>query len=460
MRRIELSYQADSTWRFARLASRPWSAFLDSGWPRATRGRHDILVAEPYATIVTRGPETVMEDSYGRTVSDADPWLLLRRLLGAHRPGLPGLPFAGGAVGYFAYDLGRRIEHLPARVRARTAMPDMAVGLYDWAVVVDHLDRRAWLVDAGADEAAIRALRELMEQPPPAGPVPIAPSFQVLSPVRSEISREEYAAAFDRIQQHIRDGDCYQINFAQRFSAQAAGDPWDAYRWLRTLNPAPFAAYLAHPDGAVLSSSPERFLAIRDGEVETRPIKGTRPRSRDVLEDAALARELATSVKDRAENVMIVDLLRNDLGKSCRIGSIRVPELFVIESYATVHHLVSAVRGELAPDRHALEVLRGCFPGGSITGAPKLRAMQIIDELESHCRGVYCGAIGYIGFDGSMDTNIAIRTLVVHDGRMHCWAGGGIVADSRMQAEYQESLDKAAAMIALYERTRAPHVDH
>jgi para-aminobenzoate synthetase component 1 len=250
------------------------------------------------------------------------------------------------------------------------------------------------------------------------------------------------------------------VNLAQRFSARAEGVAWDAYKYLRQLNPAPHSAFMLTPFGAVLSSSPERFLKVENGHVETKPIKGTRPRAADPARDAALAEELRASLKDRAENVMIVDLLRNDLGKVCRVGSVSVPKLFAIESFATVHHLVSTIVGELKPDQHAVDLLRGCFPGGSITGAPKIRSMQIIEELEPHRRSVYCGAIGYIGHDGNMDTNIAIRTLVYSDGWMHAWAGGGIVMDSSMESEYQESLDKAAAMLRLFMRTEDKFVVH
>jgi para-aminobenzoate synthetase component 1 len=233
---------------------------------------------------------------------------------------------------------------------------------------------------------------------------------------------------------------------------RARGEPWLAYRTLRRINAAPFSAYLSTPYGQILSASPEQFLKLSAGSVETRPIKGTRPRSSDPAQDRAAAAALQMSVKDRAENLMIVDLLRNDLGKTCAPGSVKVPKLFALESFATVHHLVSTVTGRLAAGYDALDLLRGCFPGGSITGAPKLRAMEIIEELEPHRRGVYCGAIGYLGFDGGMNTNIAIRTAVHSEGTMRFWAGGGIVADSVMEAEYQESFDKAAAMLKLVEQ--------
>src|SRR5690606_14358319 len=224
---------------------------------------------------------------------------------------------------------------------------------------------------------------------------------------------------------------------------------------LRIINPAPFSAYLNTPYAQILSASPERFLRVVGGRVETRPIKGTRPRAGHARLDAEIIEALAASEKDRAENLMIVDLLRNDLSKCCAPGTVRVPRLFEVESFATVHHLVSTVTGELRADRDALDLLRGCFPGGSITGAPKLRAMQIIEELEPHRRGVYCGAIGYLGFDGGMDLNIAIRTMVYSRGVIRFWAGGGIVADSRLEDEYQETYDKAAAMLRLLQQSGA-----
>jgi para-aminobenzoate synthetase component 1 len=283
--------------------------------------------------------------------------------------------------------------------------------------------------------------------------------FRVTSTVTSNLTRGHYARAFGRIARYIAEGDCYQVNLAQRFSATAVGDPWLAYQALRVMNPAPFAAYLSTPYAHVLSASPERFLRVENGRVETKPIKGTRPRAGHARLDAELAQALRASEKDRAENVMIVDLLRNDLSKNCRLGSVKVPRLFEVETFATVHHLVSTVTGELAPGRDALHLLRGCFPGGSITGAPKVRAMEIIEELEPHRRGVYCGGIGYVGFDGAMDCSIAIRTLVHARGEIRFWAGGGIVADSKVEDEYQETFDKAAAMLKLLQQATAGSLD-
>lgn len=447
----ELPYQRDSSTLFAAIAEEPWSIFLDSGYPHTDTGRYDIMAARPYKTLETVGEETVIRsrDGTAETSSD-DPFQLLKQHLGERRENLSGLPFCGGALGYFAYDLGRRIEHLPQIAINDIALPDMAIGLYDWAVVVDHHQRRTWLVGYGLDPDTFEHWQELLHLFQTGAKRPPL-NFRPASEVVSNLDKTSYAKAFDRIKHYIHEGDCYQVNLAQRFALEVQGSPWDAYLRLRRINPAPFASFMNLADGAVLSSSPERFLKVANGLVETRPIKGTRRRSAFAYEDKALAVELLESEKDRAENLMIVDLLRNDLGKTCITGSVSVPKLFALESYATVHHLVSTVTGQLKPDRHAIDLLRGCFPGGSITGAPKLRSMEIIEELEPHRRKVYCGAIGYIGFDGSMDCNIAIRTLVYHDNRMYCWAGGGIVMDSMMEAEYQECFDKAAALLHLLE---------
>jgi len=394
----------------------------------------------------------------GVRISPDDPFLLLRELLQPVAAAGSPLPFSGGAIGYFGYDLGRRLERLPNLAVDDEQLPELAIGLYDWSVVVDHLERRAWLAAAGRVPRTSQQWRELIERfSTPAAERTRTP-FCTLSAIRSNMTREQYAAAFERIKRYIEDGDCYQVNLAQRFEARASGDPWTAYQALRVMNPAPHAAYLNLPFAQVLSASPERFLQLQEGRVETRPIKGTRPRAGHPRLDAELALELRHSAKDRAENVMIVDLLRNDLAKSCRPGSVRVPRLFEVESFASVHHLVSTVTGELAAGRDALDLLRGCFPGGSITGAPKVRAMQIIEELEPQRRGVYCGAIGYLGFDGNMDLNIAIRTLVLSRGEIRFWAGGGIVADSKLEDEYQETFDKARAMLTLLQQSAAAGV--
>lgn len=452
-----LPYRQDSAELFEAIADEPWAVFLDSGRPRSTAGRLDILASRPSTTLVTRGGMTEIRrhapgvSGATTTLSPADPFDLLRQYLapdGRH----DGMPFGGGAIGYFGYDLGRRLERLPSRARDNEAIPDMAVGIYDWAVVVDHEQKAAWLSGAGRDPRTLRdwdSLARLFHDPPLAGArSPARAPFKV-GPMQGNFDQDAYRRAFARIQRYIAAGDCYQVNLAQRFQASVAGDHWLGYQALRRLNPAPYSTYLNHPTVRVLSSSPERFLVVRQGRVETKPIKGTRPRAAAPEADSALARELQGSIKDRAENLMIVDLLRNDLGKACCPGSVAVPRLFEIESFATVHHLVSTVIGRLDRNMDAIGLLRASFPGGSITGAPKLRAMEIIEELEPDRRGVYCGAIGWLGFNGDMDTNIAIRTLVSSDNRLRFWAGGGIVADSKVEEEFQECLDKAAAMLRL-----------
>ncbi len=456
----EWPYQPDAGRLFAAtLADLPWAVLLDSGRPGAAGGRFDILAAAPRATLVTRGGSTEIRSSDGVRRSRQDPFVLLQDALGPRRPVSAEVPFWGGALGYFGYDLGRRFERLPQIARDAEGLPEMAVGLYDWALVTDHARQRTYFVGDERRPAVRARGAELRERLRRAGASRV-PAFRVTGPVRSNMDAQAYARAFARIKHYLRAGDCYQVNLAQRFAAPAQGDAWAAYLMLRDTNPAPFAAYLNLPFAQVLSASPERFLRVVDGRVETKPIKGTRPRSPDPASDRRLARELCASDKDRAENLMIVDLLRNDLGKSCRCGSVQVPRLFDLESFATVHHLVSTVTGRLAKGRGPLELLRGCFPGGSITGAPKLRAMEIIEELEPHRRGVYCGAIGYVGHDGGMDTNIAIRTLVYSAGVIRCWAGGGLVVDSELDAEYQESFDKAAALLRVLNRFEAAGQEH
>jgi para-aminobenzoate synthetase component I len=446
-----LPYLPDSARLFAPLAHQPWSMLLDSAYHGNQTGRFDILVAEPVCTLQTWGLLTLIERDGRVRRSFDDPLSLLQQQLGPQREAVQELPFCGGALGYLAYDLGRRFEHLPECAQNREALPDMAVGIYDWAVVIDHQHACSWLVGYGLDEAQIEDLVARFSQYRDAEP---SEPFRVLAEPQANMSEAQYTQAFARIKHYLQEGDCYQVNLTQRFSSPCSGDPWQAYQVLRQINAAPFSAYLHVPDAQILSSSPERFLRVCRGHVETKPIKGTRPRSENPREDREYMHELAASSKDRAENVMIVDLLRNDIGRSCSPGSVAVPELFAVESYATVHHLVSTVVGELSPQRHALDLMRSCFPGGSITGAPKIRAMQIIEELEPHRRGVYCGAIAYIGYDGNMDSNIAIRTLVHNQGEMRFWAGGGIVFDSVAAAEYQECFDKGAALLELLRRFR------
>ena len=444
-----LPYWPDNRRYYAQLRDLPWPVWLDSGFPESGGGRYDILAADPYATLVCKNYLTDLAQP-GEPVRQVrgDPLPLLRSVLGEPCESIGDLPFCGGAIGFLGYDLARTLGQLAPR-RGLPGWPDMAIGLYDWAVVIDHVGQRSYFVRQGRDPRSDHgwqsALRRLLAAP-----------ATVLSDVAGNGSLVEsgmppavYAQGFGRIKGYIRDGDCYQVNFAQRFKAHIAQDAWSLYQRMRLENPAPYGALLEYPFGQVLSSSPEQFLSLHDGRVQTRPIKGTRPRGETAAQDMALRAQLLSSEKDRAENVMIVDLLRNDLGKVCRPGSIAVPSLFRVESFATVHHLVSTVSGRLRGDQDALDLIAACFPGGSITGAPKRRAMQIIDELEPLRREVYCGSVIRLGFDGNLDSSIAIRTLLMQGHDAYYWAGGGIVADSECEAEYQESLDKAAAFLRL-----------
>lgn len=352
-------------------------------------------------------------------------------------------------IGYLGYDFGRRIERLPEPNQDDLGLPDARLGLYAWALVTDHEERSSRLVFhpvLAADER--ERLIRLFEDGHDGDALP---PFQLAAPFRPDLSREQYREALERVHGYILAGDCYQVNYTQRFRAPCSGSPWLAYRALREACPTPFSGYLELPEGAVLSLSPERFIQLHGGQVETRPIKGTRPRGDTPEADRNNAEALLASEKDRAENLMIVDLLRNDLGRSCRPGSVRVPELFAVETYPNVHHLVSSVRGELAADKDALDLLEGSFPGGSITGAPKVRAMQIIDELEPTQRSIYCGSLLYLDVRGEMDSSIAIRTVLVKDGQASCWAGGGIVADSNWEEEYEESLTKVGVLLRTLE---------
>lgn len=427
---------------FAPLAQQPWAMLLHSGFAEHSHNRFDILVAEPRVTLTTCGASTEIRQGIASSCSPNDPFQLLQQQLDAinlNPPANGDLPFQGGALGLFGYDLGRRIETLPQLAQADIELPDMAVGIYDWALIADHQKQRLTLLSYGDVEQRWQWLGQ--QQAPSTQPFALTGQWQ------ANMTRQQYGEKFRRIQAYLRSGDCYQINLAQRFSAPYQGDEWQAFCQLNASNRAPFSAFLRLPQNAVLSVSPERFLWLANQQIQTRPIKGTLPRLADAALDAQQAQKLASSEKDRAENLMIVDLLRNDIGRVAQPGTVRVPELFVVEPFPAVHHLVSTITATLPATTPATELLRACFPGGSITGAPKVRAMAIIEELEPHRRNAYCGSIGYISLCGTMDSNITIRTLLTENGRISCSAGGGIVADSQEQAEYQETFDKVGRIL-------------
>ncbi|RQM39183.1 aminodeoxychorismate synthase component 1 [Erwinia psidii] len=423
---------------FSSVSQQPWAMLLHSGFADHSDNRFDIMVAEPLITLTTLGDITHIHTAHGVTQHREDPLSLLHNTLQNCRftaTENADYPFQGGALGLFGYDLGRRFEKLPYCAEQDLHTPDMAIGIYDWALIADHHQRKVTLIVQGDASSRLDWLEKLPSQPS------VEP-FRLTSPWLSNMTREQYGEKFRQVQHWLHSGDCYQINLAQRFQASYHGDEWQAFRRLNQQNRAPFSAFIRLPGSTILSLSPERFLNITGGVIETRPIKGTLPRLSDPAADRAQAAALAHSPKDRAENLMIVDLLRNDIGRVAKPGSVQVPELFVVEPFPAVHHLVSTITAELRPELSPCDLLRACFPGGSITGAPKVRAMDIIDRLEPHRRNAWCGSIGYLSVCGRMDTSITIRTLTAEKGQLYCTAGGGIVADSNEQAEYQETFDK------------------
>jgi para-aminobenzoate synthetase component I len=456
----ELTPCPDVADTLATFADQPGVLLLDSALVREPTGRYSFLTADPFEAFV------VDRAAFGR-----DPFEpIARRLRAFETDAVTGLPpFQGGAAGLFSYELGGAFEKVPRARYDEFQLPDLAAGLYDWVIAWDHREHRAWIISQGfpaqAPAEREKRARQRLEfvrgrlassasARVSAGPAPrtvsaFAPQFPApgLDGLTSNFSRDAYLRAVERTIEWIFAGDIFQANLSQRLLYPARLDPITLAGRLRQCNPAPFGGAFLFDDWAVVSASPERFVSIHGGEVETRPIKGTRRRPPVPEADLYTRDELRESQKDQAENVMIVDLLRNDLSRVCAPGSIRVPQLCAVETYETVQHLVSEVRGRLDVDRTVWDLWRAAFPGGSITGAPKVRAMEIIAELEPTVRGPYCGSLFYVGYDGACDSNILIRTFVCRHGWIACGVGGGIVADSDPAAEYEETLDKAAGML-------------
>lgn len=432
--------------RFGNIASEPGAIWLDSGNTGFSGASYEIIACKPsqearVSSVAIDGRYTTAGDTF------SDQTDIFDRIQGLQRssmaPGSVQLPFYGGVMGYLGYDLNRSLEKLAPQPPSPGPFPAAWLGYYPWALVQDIVEQKAWLV---ADKPASLELAKdwlgHMDRQQPAHP-----EFRLQHDWLASSSPREYRQSVAKIKRLIHAGDCYQVNLAQHFKAGYRGHPWTAYRHLRQLLPAPFSAFINTGDGYLLSHSPERFLRIGNQRITTSPIKGTRPRGQSRQADARYASELLHSAKDRAENLMIVDLLRNDLGRSCVPGSISADALFALESYANVHHLVSTISGQLRSDITPLQALRSAFPGGSITGAPKIRAMDIINKLEPVSRSAYCGAVFYYSNHGQFDSNIAIRSLVADGRDIHCWGGGGIVADSDPQQEYDESLNKIEILL-------------
>lgn len=455
---------------FELFLERPNSFFLDSGMDTGKLGCYSFIGADPFLVMSSCGKDVRLRSGGKESRLTGNPFDILGQLLKEYHLDTVEMPvpFIGGAVGYLSYELGHFIERLPSKAIDDLGLPESCLGFYDLVVAFDNLSGEAYVIASGFPETdetrrldkarrriaetrrRLSGCRQTAASPPP-------PMSRTLNPVTltGGFKHDEYLAAVSRARRYIIDGDIFEVNLSQRFTAEMAATPYELYQRLRQINPAPFAAYLGFDKVAVVSASPERFLRQQGDLVETRPIKGTRHRGKTPEEDGALAKELLASAKDQAENVMIVDLERNDLGRVCRFGTVKVTELAILETFPTVFHLTSTVEGRLNPGKGTVDLLKATFPGGSITGAPKVRAMEIIDELEPTRRSVYTGSIGYLGFNGDLDLNIAIRTFIVKDKKAYFQVGGAVVYDSDPESEYQETLDKARALIDALNLTAA-----
>lgn len=435
--RHSIPYQPHSQHYFDRLRNFSQPVWLDSGKPHSQHGQYDIMSAEPTYSIRHNNGSTQIVDHKNKICKSSEEALAhtLSKFISFNPTGT--MPFNGGLIGYISYDYGEKQYNIATEKQA-PHLPDANFSFYPWAIIQDHVNKKSWLTGLPAlSEAELHAIYDsiMSENPQAIG------SFS-LKGMTNHIKKSDYEKQLNKITEYILGGDCYQVNFSQCFSSEFEGDPYTAYLALRKTMSSPYSAYLVLESGSILSLSPEQFISTKDRQISTRPIKGTMKRSLNERHDAKIIRALQASKKNRAENLMIVDLLRNDLGQWCKPGSVVVDKLFSLESYANVHHLVSHISGQLKESINSIDALFGCFPGGSITGAPKKRAMEIIAELEPTHRSIYCGSIGYIDDSGNLDMNIAIRTVYADQHTMHCSGGGGIVSDSNPADEYTESLIK------------------
>jgi len=440
---------------FAVVANKPYSFFLDSaeGKYKNRLGRYSFLGWDPFLILKAKANQIQLIRETKIEQRKGDPFLALREILNRYQirdvpQDLP--PFLGGGVGYLGYDLCHFVEKVPSTAKDDLGLPDAYIAFYDSVFIIDHLCNKIFL--SAISFTKKRKSKEIFEERLEEATLcatryPLNAKKEGDYFLKSNFTKSQYLQAVQAAKKYIREGDIYQVNLSQRFHGKLTMAPEMLYQSLRGVNPAPFAGYLNFDRVKVLSSSPERFLKVKGREVQTRPIKGTRPRGDTEKKDKKLAEELLASIKDRAELIMIVDLERNDLGRICEFGSVKVPELITLETFPTVFHTVSTIEGRLRQGKDRIDLLKATFPGGSITGAPKIRSMEIIDELEPTTRGIYTGALGYFGFNDTMDINIVIRTLLVKNEDFYFQVGGGIVADSDPEKEFQETLDKAKALI-------------
>lgn len=438
--------QLSFTQLFDELRHLPGASYLASGSSNHPDAKYNIIVASPTARIEqdAQGNNWIIND-IEKVLRKEDLFSIInvesQKLFGNHKKPSSSLPFLIGALGFSGYDVGKTLERMPSLAEHDYSAPVASVGLYHWSLIQELKTNHVYLCYSSQySQPDIQSYRNSNKVTAP---------FKLSSEWRSNMTQSEYLEKFKRVQDYLVAGDSYQVNLAQRFTASFKGDHFTAFESLLVSNDAPFSAYICGVHYSIASCSPERFLSVKDNQVQTKPIKGTRPKQSTPLANEAMIKELKNSAKDRAENLMIVDLLRNDLSKSCLPHSVKVDALFDIESFPAVHHLVSTISATLSNERSSLDLLKGAFPGGSITGAPKIRSMEIIDELEPNTRHVYCGSVFYSGICGDMDSNICIRTLLFENGKVHCWAGGGIVADSQGQLEYEETLHKVDKILPI-----------
>lgn len=440
-----MPYVSDSSIYFEAIANDPWSCYLDSGIQDdldeniSDKSRYDIIVSHPFIKIIADESTVSIEEKNLKKITKQNPFNVLEGILANFNIQETSLPFAGGALGYFSYELS---QSSIKKNKDHVGMPLMMIGIYDWALIVDHQEKTACIASHLINKDTkdyLTTLTKKLKSVKPNNQL-----FKINSNIKSLLNFEAYDLMVNKILSFIKEGDVYQINISNKYIVSCEGNSWTGYKKLREINRAPFMAYFHFDDFDILCGSPERFIQSHSKRVETRPIKGTEPRDINPIKDKENAEKLLASEKDRAENLMIVDLLRNDLSKNCIPGSVNVKALCELKSYSNVHHLESIIEGVLKPHSTLTKLLKDCFPGGSITGTPKKRSMEIISDLEPHRRDIYCGSIGYIGFNHNMDTNIAIRTLVRKDNNIHFYSGGGIVAQSNSKNEFDEISFKAS----------------
>jgi para-aminobenzoate synthetase component I len=439
----------------------PFCFFLDSAADPQKLGHYSFMGSKPFLKFSSRGDVITLNSSGKISILKGNPFNILGRLLESYQLETKDVPFhfIGGAVGYFSYDLCHFIEYLPKTTLDDLQLPESYFGFYDIILAYDNLKNKAYIVSTGFPELDEgKRLKKAREQLDMLKINLICASDKVCEPVdristigkvslKGNFTQENYIKVVAKARQYIIDGDIFEVNISQRFEAEISTTPYELYRRLRRINPAPFRAYLDFNEVVIVSASPEKFLRVQDNLVETRPIKGTRRRGKTPQEDDVRANELVNSVKDNAENMMIVDLERNDLGRVCEYGTVKVTELAILEKFPTVFHLTSTVVGRLCEGKDRIDLLKAAFPGGRITGAPKIRSMEIIDKLEPTRRSVYTGSIGYLSFNGDMDSNIVIRTFLIKGNRAYFQVGGAVVYDSDPEDEYQETLDKGKALV-------------